>query len=213
MPEEELKQSVARIAEALPHFHLNANLDEFVAAVNPRIQNIFLELRKAISEIDGVSYWGLVNTRSDEAAFEASPFSAQEISFFKEIMKAIIKSKSGEVKRSNCLNLSESRLPKEKRNGCIERLVEDNWLTFLGGNENLGLGIRSYLELRGFFEEETFQDDIVECILCQEMVIRGERCANPNCTTRLHTHCSQRWFADKRARVCPTCTQPWPSGR
>jgi len=39
-------------------------------------------------------------------------------------------------------------------------------------SKNLTLGVRSFLELRPFFEEEDLKDDITECTVCHEMVIR-----------------------------------------
>ncbi|KAI8526328.1 hypothetical protein RHMOL_Rhmol13G0299400 [Rhododendron molle] len=62
----------------------------------------------------------------------------------------------------------------------LEELVRDQWLCFTPDG-NIGLGLRSFLDLRSWFRG----NDIPACEVCNEAGVKGEK-------------------------VCPGCSTPWP---
>lgn len=88
----------------------------------------------------------------------------------------------------------------------LQAFIEDNWLSS-PEDGYVAIGPRCLLELRQFIEGE-YEDCIVECTLCADIVFKGETCVNAQCPAKLHHHCARTWFHGK-ARKCPACTNPW----
>lgn len=101
-------------------------------------------------------------------------------------------------------------LTRSRKDEALKKLVNDSWLAH--DRRKLELGIRSQIGLRGYIEEQYGNLDdpvLIECVLCQEFVLKGECCPNQPCQVRMHGHCSEKWFATKPTRKCPTCDGPW----
>lgn len=115
--------------------------------------------------------------------------------------------KLGVISTTQAINLSSSITPaisKRQANDAIERMVMDYWLFEEKGD--LSLGVRSLLELRPYLKE-LYGDHLAECVLCSELVTRGDQCEN--CKVKLHENCSRRLFSGKDVRKCPSCAEPW----
>uniref|UniRef100_A0A2N9EN79 Ty3 transposon capsid-like protein domain-containing protein n=1 Tax=Fagus sylvatica TaxID=28930 RepID=A0A2N9EN79_FAGSY len=62
----------------------------------------------------------------------------------------------------------------------LDELVRDQWLTHTSDG-NIGLGVRSFLDLRSYFHN----NDIPSCQVCNEAGVKGERVC-PSCGTQWH---------------------------
>ncbi|CAM8897913.1 unnamed protein product [Rhodiola kirilowii] len=88
----------------------------------------------------------------------------------------------------------------------LDEFVRDKWLCFTSDGY-IGLGIRSFLDLRSWFRS----NDIPACEVCNEPGLKAELCRNPDCNARIHQHCLKKKFSQTRAeKVCPRCQTPWP---
>jgi len=45
-----------------------------------------LALKQAVSEVDGKTYWGLVNTKGDNEALIASAYTLPQLAYFKKVV-------------------------------------------------------------------------------------------------------------------------------
>jgi hypothetical protein len=86
-----------------------------------------------------------------------------------------------------------------------KRLQQERWLSPHPKHPNLLiLGIRASMELRTYLTDQ-FSDSLVECVICSDVVLAGERCTNELCSARMHTRCAEQWFRSHPPK-CPTCT-------
>uniref|UniRef100_A0A803LXG1 Non-structural maintenance of chromosomes element 1 homolog n=1 Tax=Chenopodium quinoa TaxID=63459 RepID=A0A803LXG1_CHEQI len=149
-------------------------------------------------------YYGVVNNVEDEQSKLGSKYSVPQIAFYKGIIEAIAQDTAGQgcITNIDALHirldsqipggsqpLSESQfqdVPPALRNfsmsqkeKALEELVHDGWLSNVDGN--IGLGIRSFLDLRSWFR----LNEIPSCEVCNEAGVKAEK-------------------------VCPGCHNPWP---
>ncbi len=76
---------------------------------------------------------------------------------------------------------------------------------------------RTLLELRpwliGTFNypdaEEGEWQRIKFCEACKDIVTVGGRCAEPDCTVRLHDICEEAFWRTRRDKKCPKCSREW----
>jgi len=197
-------------------------LDQFVTTINEKLRFLSFDIRKIVSEDDGKIYWGIANTRNDSHAQLATSHTQPEINFFKKIVDAILAPSQelvarlphrGELPLDVALNLATGTgiTLKSAEELIKTKFVPEFWLAMPEGENDrrpVSLGIRSFLELKPFFEEE-YQESITECVICSDLIIKGQSCTNGKCETRMHKHCSKNWFAGKKVKNCPTCTSPW----
>ncbi|KAL9128348.1 MAG: hypothetical protein Q9217_002952 [Psora testacea] len=102
----------------------------------------------------------------------------------------------------------------------LKTLVEEGW--FEKSRKGFySLTPRALMELRGWLIE-TYNDDEEEedeeeervvkiklCYACKEIITTGQRCANRDCSCRLHDICTQRFFTTQKSRKCPLCKTDW----
>jgi hypothetical protein len=80
---------------------------------------------------------------------------------------------------------------------------------------SLNLTLRAQMELSTYLREE-FEESLHKCHLCKEFITtRSQKCADPDCTARLHNSCAARLFRNKdpAARQCPECPNPWDNNQ
>merc|ERR1711879_969215 len=194
------------VAEETIHQHFpKTRFEELVHGVNKNLQNLHLEIKHIIGEDDGAAYWTIVNLKNDELSQVATDYNKIEIDLFKIILDRL--ATKGQILYAEAIEASP-QLSREKAENIIIKFVDGHWLKRDGGE--LLLGIRAVGELRPYLEE-VFGETVVECVLCNEIVFKGEKCTNENCEVTAHSHCAQRWFADKPNPKCPACTNPWDS--
>jgi len=180
-----------------------------ILLINEQLKPLSMEIRHGKSEDNGIKYFGLVNTFEDEHSKMATDFSANEISLFKKVLESILMSNDGHVSSMLSINLG-SGLPIKINPTTAEALlanwVNEKWLTEVDGN--ISLGPRTIIEL-GVYLKKIYTDDIPDCKLCMDIVVKGQTCEN--CGVRLHLYCSSIYFKGRpqNTRKCPGCQANW----
>jgi len=178
----------------------------YVDAVNEKLKSMQLIIQEVKSE-DGETFWGIVNQKKDALSEIATEYSKPQLDFFEAILDNIIRRGSVDYVAAMDTNVGLNRRAKDST---LKKLVDEAWLT--QNARTLELGIRSQIGLRSYIEETygtTEEPILIECVLCQEFVLKGECCTVAACPVRMHRHCSEKWFSTKPSKVCPTCGAPW----
>lgn len=98
----------------------------------------------------------------------------------------------------------------------MANLVDGGWLEKSRHNF-YSLSVRGLLELRPWLIE-TFNEPDVEadewqrikhCEACKELLTIGLRCADPDCTFRIHDICQDAFWRARGTSNCPKCSKEW----
>ncbi|WVZ88174.1 hypothetical protein U9M48_034722 [Paspalum notatum var. saurae] len=101
---------------------------------------------------------------------------------------------------------SQSRLPTciknftlSQKEKTLDELIRDRWLSRTSTGK-IGLGIRSFLDLRSWFRG----NDIPSCVVCNEASIKAG--------VKIHEYCLKKKFSQRKASstACPGCGTEWP---
>ncbi|RUS20981.1 Nse1 non-SMC component of SMC5-6 complex-domain-containing protein [Endogone sp. FLAS-F59071] len=206
----------------------------FIATVNDGVSQLDLEVRKMLDEIDGEPSWALVNTNDDEIAQLATEYSAAEITYFKRLtiqesnslylvasdllcplqIDLIVHADDEAFSVTSLVALREASklkpsISKSAAETLLDRFVADGWL-IKSRTGRYSMSTRCLLELQGYLREE-YEEDILECTLCLDILTKGQRCDLQKCSARLHHHCARNYFARNQdeAAVCMTCKTAW----
>ncbi|KAL5819913.1 hypothetical protein ACOSQ4_023755 [Xanthoceras sorbifolium] len=203
--------------------------NDYLLKVNRELSSCQFELRGCRDQYDGNVWYGLVNNVADEQSKLGTKYSVPQIAFYKGIIEAIAHDvmAQGSISNIDALNVrlenqilggmgSESQggplhVPAAIRNftmsqkeKTLDELVQDKWLCCTPDG-NIGLGVRSCLDLRSWFHSS----DIPSCEVCNEAVVKGELCQTEGCAVRIHHYC-QKKFSQKRGEIlCPRCGKQW----
>ncbi|CAG8581352.1 15886_t:CDS:2, partial [Acaulospora morrowiae] len=185
---------------------------DFIATINQKLNTIDLEFRKSHDETDGKAVWALVNTKGDEVVKLATEYSPIEIAYFKHLIELIVTADDEAFSVSSITALKEASklkttITKNTAENLLQRFVDDKWLILSQGGR-YSLSQRTILELQVYLKEE-FEDNLIECTLCYDIVTQGQRCDVQQCKSRLHHHCARRYFSSQNEKICPTCKIPW----
>ncbi|KAF5455900.1 hypothetical protein F2P56_025429 [Juglans regia] len=204
--------------------------DEYLLKINKSLSYVQCELRGFRNQYDGQIYYGVVNNISDEQSKLGTKYSVPQIAFFKAIIEAILQDAAaeGSISDIDVLNIrletqvltgtgsqsqgGPTQVPPALKNFSIsqkqkalDELVRDQWLTRTPDG-NIGLGVRSFLDLRSYFRN----NDIPPCQVCNEAGVKAELCQNESCTVRVHKYCLKKLFSQRKGeRVCPSCGTQW----
>ncbi|KAK9727116.1 hypothetical protein RND81_05G259000 [Saponaria officinalis] len=204
--------------------------NDYLLNINNELAFAQIELRACRNQYDGRIYYGVVNNVADEHSKLSTKYSVPQIAFYKGIIEAIVQEAAGHgcITNMDALHIkldnqvpsgsqpqsgSQSQdVPAALRNfslsqkeKTLEELVRDGWLSRVNGS--IGLGVRSFLDLRSWFRN----NEIPACEVCNEAGVKAESCPNDSCTIRIHKYCLAKKFSQKKAqKVCPGCNGPWP---
>lgn len=201
--------------------------DEYLLKINKALSFAQLELRGCRNQYDGQVYYGVVNNVSDEQSKLGTKYSVPQIAFYKAIIEAIVHDDSaqGSISNIGALNLrmenqvltgtsSQSQgghfpalrnFTATQKEKTLHELRHDQWLKDTPDG-NIGLGIRSFLDLRSWFRN----NDVPSCEACNEAGVKAQLCENEDCTARIHQYCLRNMFSQhKGGRVCPRCGTQW----
>lgn len=207
--------------------------NDYLLNINKELSFVQFELRACRNQYDGKVYYGVVNNVADEQAKLGTKYSVPQIAFYKGIIEAIVQDGAGQGSISNidALNIKlEHQVPSgsqsqsqpgsqfpdapaalrnfsmSQKEKTLEELVRDRWLSSTPDG-NIGLGIRSFLDLRSWFRH----NEIPACEVCNEAGLKAESCPNEGCAVRIHKYCLTKKFSQRKAeKVCPGCRSPWP---
>ncbi|XP_043706890.1 non-structural maintenance of chromosomes element 1 homolog [Telopea speciosissima] len=202
--------------------------NEYLLKINKELSYMQFELRGCRNQYDGKVYYGVVNNVADEHSKLGTKYSVPQIAFYKGIIEAIVQDANayGSISNIDALNIrldnqtvmasqsqgGASQVPPAFRNFTMSQkektlgdLVGDQWLCFMPGG-NIGLGVRSFLDLRSWFHS----NGVPSCDVCNEAGVKAELCQKENCTVRIHCYCLKKKFSQRRVeRVCPGCDTEW----
>ncbi|GMI97017.1 embryo defective 1379 [Hibiscus trionum] len=228
LTEQEFHSIFAAITDLNPGTH-QGKFNDYLLKINRELSYVQLDLRACRDPYDGRIYYGVVNNVSDEQSKLGTKYSVPQVAFFKAIVEAIAQDVTAEGCISNLdvlniklenqvLNSSGSQsqdgshgIPAAFRNftmsqkeKTLDQLVKDKWLCYTE-DDNIGVGVRSVLDLRGWFNNA----GVPSCEVCNEAGLKAKLCPNEGCTVRIHQYCLKKIFSQKGAIVCPGCDTQW----
>ncbi|KAK9058557.1 hypothetical protein SSX86_023399 [Deinandra increscens subsp. villosa] len=197
--------------------------NEYLGKINIELSYVQFELRACRNQYDGLVYYGVINTVADEQSKLGTKYTVPQIAFYKGIIEAIVQDTTGNgtistiealnIRLENQLQGSSSEIPPALRNfsmsqkeKAIHEFIQDQWLCGTADG-NIGLGVRSFLDLRSWFHN----NEVPSCDVCNEASIKADLCPNESCSVRIHKYCLKAKFSQTRnAKVCPGCGTQWP---
>ncbi|KFK26364.1 hypothetical protein AALP_AA8G239000 [Arabis alpina] len=202
--------------------------DKYLLEINKELSYVHFELRACRDQYDGQVCYGVVNNVSDEQSKLGTKYSVPQIAFFKGIIEAIAQDEAAQgcISYFDALNIRlENQLPSEasssqlqvppafknfsmsQKEKTLDELVKDKWLCRTR-ESNIGLGIRSLLDLRSWFRN----NDVPSCEVCNEAGVKADLCPSEGCTVRIHKYCLKNLLSQRDGKVCSGCGKPWPLG-
>ncbi|XP_076912104.1 uncharacterized protein LOC143570309 [Bidens hawaiensis] len=198
--------------------------NEYLGKINMELSYVQFELRACRNQYDGSVYYGVINTVADEQSKLGTKYTVPQIAFYKGIIEAIVQDSSaqGTISNIEALNIrlenqfqgsSSTEIPAALRNfslsqkeKAIHEFIQDQWLCATSDG-NIGLGVRSFLDLRSWFHN----NEVPPCDVCNEAGIKADLCPNETCSVRIHKYCLKAKFSQARnEKVCPGCGTQWP---
>ncbi|AWP05951.1 Non-structural maintenance of chromosomes element 1 -like isoform 6 [Scophthalmus maximus] len=160
-------------------------LDDFIAAINSKLQPMFMQIRKGMSEDNGQQYYAL--------------------------MDLIVGSESGKASSTDILNsadtLTTKKLKKSETEHLLNRLVHGQWLSEKRGEYTLST--RCIIEMEPYIRT-MYQDQVKVCQICHNIAFQCQICENPVCGIKIHNPCVARYFKGRSEPRCPACDDFWP---
>ncbi|KAI3683468.1 hypothetical protein L1987_83972 [Smallanthus sonchifolius] len=195
--------------------------NDYLGKINMELSYIQFELRACRNQYDGSVYYGVINTVADEQSKLGTKYAVPQIAFYKGIIEAIVQDTTakGTISNIEALNIrlenqsGSSEVPPALKNfsmfqkeKAIHEFIQDQWLCATSDG-NIGLGVRSFLDLRSWFHN----NEVPTCDVCNEAGIKADLCLNESCTVRIHKYCLKAKFSQTRnEKVCPGCGTQWP---
>ncbi|KAM7009560.1 non-structural maintenance of chromosomes element 1 homolog isoform 1-T1 [Tautogolabrus adspersus] len=191
--------------------HAPEQLDDFIDTINSKLQPLFMQIRKGISEDSGHQFYALVNMAVTDVTRMSSDYADNELELFVKTMDLIVGSENGSASSTDILNsadtLTSKKLKKSETEHLLNRLVHDKWL-----NEKRGeytLSTRCIIEMEPHIRT-MYQDQVKVCHICRNIAIQCQICENPTCGIKIHNPCVARYFKGRPEPRCPACEDFWP---
>ncbi|OEL23619.1 hypothetical protein BAE44_0015360 [Dichanthelium oligosanthes] len=198
------------------------------------------ELRACINQYDGMVYYGVVNNVADEGSkLEQSILCPRLHSTRDWYLEAVVQEAGNDgsitsidalVRLDNQVIIvdgsqdSQTHLPTSIKNftmsqkeKTLDELTRDRWLSYTSTGK-IGLGIRSFLDLRSWFRG----NDIPSCVVCNDACIkvltRDDSMIFISCLALvlnlpdnlLMFHALLIYLHMQASRDCPSCGTEWP---
>jgi len=203
-------EAVKDLNDSIDVAYSDAFFDATMTKLNRSIEPLGLGIRSVRNEENEKITWALVNDKIDLVSQMATQYSTQEIALFKQIVEQIIFAPNEAYSISSIRALHEvSNLPvkssmtKSQAEMVLQSFVAREWLA-KSARGRYSLSTRSILELQEYLTT-TYDDEILSCTSCMEILTKGISCYTPNCKARLHHHCYARY----RSQKCPSCNCDW----
>nr|TKV91142.1 hypothetical protein SEVIR_9G074900v2 [Setaria viridis] len=205
----------AAVSDRQPATHQQL-FNDTLLKINKDLTYLQFELRACMNQYDGIVYYGVVNNIADEESKLGTKYSVPQIAFYKGLLEAIVQEagNDGSITSIDALNVrldnqviivdgsqeSQSRLPTSIKNfslsqkeKTLDELIRDRWLSYTSTGK-IGLGTRSFLDLRSWFRG----NDIPSCMVCNEACIKASSCPNEECNVRIHEYCLRKKFSQRK---------------
>ncbi|THU86407.1 hypothetical protein K435DRAFT_763328 [Dendrothele bispora CBS 962.96] len=197
----------------MPYSNTNEAFDEVIKDINASLNDLDLELKSIQDELSGRRLYALVNTKDDELAQVATDYTPAEIVFFKAIIEQIMLARNESFSLSSLAALREvsaikpkSNMSKTQAETVLASFVAKGWL-LRSKRCRYSLSPRTLLELYPYLKS-TYDEELLYCTICHDVVTKGVACHRPNCKARLHFHCFKLYRRGKGK--CPSCEIDWP---
>ncbi|XP_030646584.1 non-structural maintenance of chromosomes element 1 homolog [Chanos chanos] len=186
-------------------------LDEFIDVINAQLQPMFMNIRKAMSEEDGLQYYALVNLTETDITRMSSDYADNELELFRKAMDLIVDSENGTASSTDILNCADTlqtkKLRKKEAELVLNKFVQDKWLNEKHGEYTLST--RCITEMDQYIR--TMYRDLVKiCHVCHNIALQSQMCENPGCGIKMHLPCVARYFKGRSDPHCPACSDFWP---
>ncbi|XP_023148415.1 non-structural maintenance of chromosomes element 1 homolog isoform X1 [Amphiprion ocellaris] len=186
-------------------------LDDFIDTINSKLQPMFMQIRKGMSEDNGHQHYALVNMVENDVTRMSSDYADNELELFKKTMDLIVGSEDGKASSTDILNSTDSMTTKKLKKSEIEhllnRLVQDKWLSEKRGEYTLST--RCIIEMEPYIRA-MYQDQVKVCHICHAIAFQCQICENPTCGIKIHNPCVARYFKGRTEPRCPACEDFWP---
>uniref|UniRef100_A0A096MD80 Non-structural maintenance of chromosomes element 1 homolog n=1 Tax=Poecilia formosa TaxID=48698 RepID=A0A096MD80_POEFO len=188
-------------------------LDEFIEAINSRLQPMFMQIRKGMSEENGHQYYALVNMAETDITRMTSDYADNELELFRKTLDLIVSSENGTASSTDILNstdtMTSKKLKKSETEHLLTRLVQDKWLCERRGEYTLST--RCIIEMEPYIRT-MYQDQVKVCHICHNIAFQPkcQICENPSCGIKIHNPCVARYFKGRVEPRCPACDDFWP---
>jgi hypothetical protein len=212
------KQSVEAVKAADDTLQINANTNsadgwsDFLATVNKSLDPLDLELSRMRNEITGKEMYALVNRKDDEVARIASDYSPLEISYFRALVEQIMLAPNSSYSISSLAALREvnaltSPMTKTQAESVLASFVAKGWL-LKSKKGRFSLSPRSLLELQPYLKS-TYPEEVLDCVICLEILTRGYACPRADCKVRMHNACYDAYRRSNSKCHLTTCGEDW----
>ena len=193
------------LIEYLNKFDLDLNT--FVLESNQTLALLGFEIRKVISDYNGVEYYGFCPTFEDSFASEGLNLKADVVQIFYRFLNMVVEATSNHessILIGQILDSTPSDHTQIQTQEGLKQLQEYGYIEFRG--DRVRLGPRGLLEFRPTFSKISSKEDqeVQSCTICLDFILAGMRC--PKCLTFMHRHCYQQYISNKDGPVlCPVC--------
>ncbi|KAG7459952.1 hypothetical protein MATL_G00215940 [Megalops atlanticus] len=185
-------------------------LDEFIDVINTQLQPMFMQIRKGMSEDDGLQYYALVNLAKTDVTRMSSDYADNELELFRKTMDLIVDSENGAASSTDILNCADSlqtkKMKKKETEQVLNRFVQDKWLNEKHGEYTLST--RCIMEMEQYFRD-VYRDLVKPCHMCRNIAFQSQICENPGCGIKMHLPCVARYFKGRTEPRCPACNDFW----
>ncbi|XP_046894959.1 non-structural maintenance of chromosomes element 1 homolog [Hypomesus transpacificus] len=186
-------------------------LDEFIDVINAQLQPMFMQIRKGMSEEDGLTHYALVNMAETDVTRMSSDYADNELELFRKTMDLIVESDNGTASSTDVLNSADSlqtkKLKKKETEHVLARLVQEKWLNEKHGEYSLST--RCIMEMDTYIRM-MYTDQVKVCHICHNIALQCQTCDNPSCGVKIHNPCVARYFKGRTDPRCPACEDFWP---
>lgn len=186
-------------------------LDDFIDTINAKLQPMFMQIRKGMSEDNGQQYYVLVNMAETDITRMSSDYADNELELFRKTMDLIVSSESGKVSSTDVLNIADTlttkKLKKSEAEQVLNRLVQDKWINEKRGE--FSLSTRCIIEMEPYIRR-MYDDQVKVCHICRNIALQCQICDSPTCAIKIHNPCVARYFKGRVEPRCPACDEFWP---
>mmetsp|Transcript_23348 Transcript_23348/g.28775 ORF Transcript_23348/g.28775 Transcript_23348/m.28775 type:complete len:265 (-) Transcript_23348:1346-2140(-) len=143
----------------LSDYSSHDGFDMLVGEINNHLNKYTMQLRvrkRTAVELDGKTYWVLVNTKSDPVAQQATTLKEWQVRLFKQFCDMIVSSELGVITSTQAISTAQRmrQVSATEVEDLLEQLCKEKWL--YEDDEKNGrftVGIRTLVELEALLQE------------------------------------------------------------
>ncbi|KAI1005691.1 hypothetical protein K3495_g2531 [Podosphaera aphanis] len=204
-----------------------AVFDSYISAAANAVSDFDYEIRSVRHQTTKKKIYAFVNSVSDPLTQIATTRTPDELLYIKRLLDAIFETNNTRrmegmaIKSMQALEAkvrkgtAEKGLSQSEAETVLVALEKDHWLERSRAGF-YSLAPRALMELRSWLVDTYNEPDdpqapqrIKFCEACKEIVTVGQRCANVDCSVRLHDICEVAYWKSRPTHDCPKCQTTW----